>query len=248
MPAPTRQSVLDFGLPSPVSGRVPLLVEHTVDGSGLIFYSGHGLGLDAPLSFRAVSSTTVGALPSSLPAPLAEGVTYYARPSSSDAFQVATGPSPAAAVSSFTVAGAGRFAFEMDAGVAIDAAIGKAWTIVQSDCTAHGGNVDAPILTDAAAALAVRFYVAAVCAGDPEKAASYEGLATLYAEVYAPKLDAYFAGVAVRGAIDATPGQAENGPRAITTRGGPFVAPVLAGGRVLSSPFGGALGNPSDRV
>jgi len=227
MPAPTRQSVLDFGLPPPVAGRVPLLVEQTADGSGLIYYRGHGLALDAPLSFRANSSTTLGAPPASLPAPLVEGTTYYARPTTSDAFHVATAPSPAASIAAFTVAAVGRFGFILDYGPALDAAIAKAWTIVQSDCTAHGGDADASILTDAAAALAARLYVAIFCAGDAAKAQSYDGIAKLYAEVYQPKLDAYFRGVPICGAQDATPGLAENGPRLIPTNSaGSFRAPV----------------------
>jgi hypothetical protein len=223
MGAPTRQDVLGLGLPAPAAPRPPQLIESTVDGSGLLLVRAHGLATDAPLSFRAISSTTLGATPSSLPAPLAEGTTYYARPTSSDAFQVATAVSPAAVVSAFTAAAVGRFSFLVDPGTALDTAIERAWTIVQSDCTAHGGDVTAQILTDAAAALAARFYVAFVCAGDPVKAESYDGIARLYAEIYAPKLAAYFAGVPVRGATDATPSTAENGPVLVATRSlGPF--------------------------
>lgn len=248
MPAPTRQSVLDFGLPAPVSGRVPLLVEHTVDGSGLLFYRGHSLALDAPVSLRAVSSTTLGATPSVLPAPLAEGVTYYARPTSSDAFALATAVSPAAAIPAFTAPAVGRFEYLIDQGVAVDIAISKAWTVVQNDCTAHGGNVDAPILTDAAAALAVRLYIASFCAGDADKAASYDGLSRLYAEIYAPRLDAYFAGAPVRGATDATTGLAENGAVLIATTGGAFGPPLMPDGGVLIGPLGYGLGRARDRV
>ena len=224
MPAPTRQSVLDFGLPPPVAARTPQLVESTVDGSGLLLARGHGLALDAPLSLRAISSTTLGATPSSLPVPLAEGVTYYARPSSSDAFALATGASPTTAIASFSAPAVGRFGYVLDFRAALDRAIEKAWTLVQSDCTAHGGDVDAPLLTDAAAALAARLYIAVLCAGDPTKLASYDGIAGLYQEVYAPKLAAFFSGVPVRGGSDATPALAENGPVLVRPRAGVFAS------------------------
>lgn len=231
MPAPTRQSLYDFGLPPPAAASPPYLVERTVDASGLIFFRGHGLSLDAPISFRCVSSSTLGDTPSSLPAPLAEGVIYYARPSTPDAFALATAASPASAIAAFTDAAIGRFSWLCDPGAGLDAAIGKAWTVVQSDCTAHGGDVDAPLLTDAAGALAIRLYVAATCAGDPEKAASYDGLTALYAEIYAPKLAAFFSGAPVRGAADADPAVANNGPRRIVLPRGPFRAPCQPGGR-----------------
>lgn len=243
MSAPTRQSVLDFGLPSPVAGRVPLLVEHTTDGAGLLYYRGHGLALDAPLSLRTISSTTLGSPPSSLPAPLVEGVTYYARPSSSDAFALAMAISPAAPIAPFTAPAAGRFGFVLDFGVALDAAIADAWAIVQSLCTAHGGDTTAPILTSAAKALAARLYIAVVCAGDATKAASYDGIAKLFAEVYEPQLRAYFAGVPVRGAVDQTPTLADNGAILIPPNRGPFHAPVHAHG--ILDP---RLGPQRDRV
>ncbi len=219
MPAPTRASLYALGLPPPAVARVPQLVESTVDGSGLILVRGHALALDAPLSFRAVSSTTLGATPSSLPVPLDEGVTYAADPQTSDAFRVKLNGT---AITAFTAAAVGRFAYVVDAGAALDVAIAKAWTVVQSDCTAHGGDVDAPLLTDAAAALAIRFYVAMIAAGDPAKAKSYDGLAVLYAEIYAPKLAAFFAGAPVRNATDATPSRAENGPVLVQPSRGPF--------------------------
>lgn len=214
MPAPTRQDVLNFGLPAPAAVRVPELVESTVDGSGLILKRGHSLGLDAPISFRCISSTTLGAAPSSLGAPLLEGVTYYARPASSDAFQVATAPSPAAPIAAFTSAAVNRFSYVIDLGPALDQAIADAWGIVQSDCTAHGGDTEAPILFSAARALAAQLYLAVVCAGDAAKAESYAGLSAIYDKIYAPKLAAYFEGAPVRGATDATPTIADNAPRA----------------------------------
>src|SRR5262249_34002827 len=162
---------LDLGVPAPAAAQPPQLVEHTVDASGLIFVRAHSLALDAPVSFRAISSTTLGAPPSTLPVPLAEGTVFYARPTSSDAFPVA-----ASAIAIFTSPASGRFSYIVDPGLRLDIAIARAWNVVQSDCTAHGGDVEAPILTDAAAALAARFYIAIVCAGDPDKAASYDGL------------------------------------------------------------------------
>lgn len=215
MPAPTRQNVLDFGLPPTVATAPPKLVEQVVVGTGLLFLRGHGLGLDAPISLRSISSTTLGATPSALPAPLAEGVTYYARAASSDAFALASAASPAAAISSFASPGVGRFGFVFDYGPALDQAIADAWMSLQSLCTAHGGDVDAPILTSAARHLAARIYIAVRCAGDAAKAASYDGISKLYTEIYEPQLRAYFAGAPVRGGTDATPAIADNSPRAL---------------------------------
>jgi hypothetical protein len=242
--------VLDFGLPPPVAGRPPLLVEHTVDASGLLFYRAHGLGVDAQISFRAISSTTLGATPSSLGAPLVEGTTYYVRPTSSDAFQVALAPSPSAPITSFGAA-VGRFGYVVDPGIALDNAIAKAWTMVQAQCTAHGGDVAAQILTDAAAAFAARLYVAVLCAGDPVKASTYDGISKLYQEVYEPLLQSYFRGLVVRGSVDATPASAENGARLMRPKHGPFRAPVVPFGSFGA--FGsidgiGDLGPRRDRV
>jgi hypothetical protein len=230
-----------------VAARVPLLVEQANDSAGLLFYRAHGLGLDYPLTFRSISSTTLGAPPSSLPGGLSEGTTYYARPVTPDSFAVATAVSPAAQIASFSGAAVGRFGYMVDPGVALDQAIAKAWNLVQSDCTAHGGDVDAPILTDAAAALAARLYVAALCAGDPAKGASYDGISKLYAEIYAPKLAAYFAGASIRNAVDTTPTVAENGARAICPKEGPFRAPIMPLGGAPSI-FGAQLGRTRDRV
>lgn len=223
MPPPTRQSLLDLGVPPPVAGRVPLLVEQVVIAAGLLFYRSHGLALDAPLTFRAISSTTLGAPPAALPSPeLVEGTVYYARPTSSDAFQVATAPSPSPPIASFAATASARFGFLVDPGAALDLAIQRAWTVVQSDCTAHGGDTAAPLLTDAARALAARFYVVTLCTGDPTKAAQYDGLARLYAEIYAPKLAAFFTGTPIRGAVDATPGIVEDGAVLVQLPRGPF--------------------------
>lgn len=213
MAKPTRADLLTLGLPAPAAVQPPQLVEQVDPAQGLLFLAAHGLSADDALSLRVVSSTTLGATPGRLPAGLSEGVTYYARPASADAFRVAAGPSPASAIASFGSRGSGGLSIMLDPGSSLDAAIDRAWTIVMSDCTAHGGDVEAQILTDAATALAARFYVAHMAAGDPAKAASYDGIATLYQEVYAPKLAAYFAGIPVRGAADATPTVSEGSPR-----------------------------------
>jgi hypothetical protein len=221
--------VLDFGLPPTVAAAPAKLIERTLDGSGLLFLRGHGLALDAPISLRCVSDTTTGAPPSSLPVPLAEGVTYYARATSSDAFTLAAAPSPASAIAIFTVPAVGRFGFVLDYGPALDVAIADAWNAVQSRCTAHGGDVDAPILESAARHLAARIYIAVRCAGDSAKATSYDGISKLFAEIYEPQLAAYFAGVAVRGGKDLTPTLAENGPYLPPRPQGPFRAPRSPG-------------------
>lgn len=211
MAKPTRASVLAFGLPPPAAASPPLLVEQVDTATGLLFYRAHGLSADDPISLRLVRDTTLGAPTPALPTGLAEGVTYYAQPSTSDAFRLATssGGSP---ISGYAAEGT-RFSWLFDPFAALDAAIDKAWTAVLADCTAHGGEVEADIITDAAGALAVRFYVAHMAAGDPETAQSYDGIAQLYTEVYQPKLDAYFKGVPVRGATDATPSIGEAAPR-----------------------------------
>jgi hypothetical protein len=213
MAKPTRQSLLDFGVPPPVAAQPPLLVERVSASAGLLFYRAHGLALDAPISLRLVTDTTLGATPGALPGGLSEGVTYFARPATGDSFALATAVSPAPAIASFTDGGTGRFSFLWDPGASIDVAIDKAWTLVLAMCTAHGGEVDAPIVTDAAAALAVRLYCAAVAAGDPDKGASFDGLSALWPDTYKPLLEAYFRGVPVRGATDATPTIGEGSPR-----------------------------------
>ena len=78
-----------------------------------------------------------------------------------------------------------------------------------------GGSADAPVLTSAAKYLAARLYIGIVCAGDPAKGATYDGIAKLYAEVYEPLLKAYFAGVPVPAAIEPT---LQNVPRVRSER------------------------------
>lgn len=212
MGKPTRESVLAFGLPSPAAAPVPLRIEQVDTASGRLFSWAHGLATDDAITLRLHRDTTPGAPAQSLPTGLQEGVTYYARPTSDDAFTLATAVSPAAAIASYASAGLGEFEVRLDPWAALDAAIERAWTAVLADCTAHGGEVEAAIITDAAAALSVRLYVAHVAAGDPGKGASFDALASLYAEVYAPKLAAYFRGVPVRGATDGTPGVSEGSP------------------------------------
>ena len=210
MGKPTRQSVLDFGLPPPAAASPPLLVEDVDAAQGLLFYRAHGLALDAPIELRLIRDTTPGAPAPALPAGLAEGITYGADPLTASSFRLRLAGSP---ITSFPDAGTGRVAFFSDPGASIDIAIDRAWTLVMEHCTAHGGDVEAQIVTDAAGALAVRLYVAAMAAGDAAKAASYDGLAALWPETYRPLLDAYLAGRPVRGATDATPLISEGSPR-----------------------------------
>ncbi len=210
---PTRASILAFGLPPPAAASPPLLVEQVDAAQGLLFYHAGLFQLDDQLELGLVRDTTVGAPASALPAGLAEGVTYYVRPATAGSFRLSLGPSPASAITPFADAGVGRFSVMFDPGAALGAAIDKAWTLVLAMCTAHGGEVEAPIVTDAAASLAVRLYVAHMAAGDPDKATSYDGIAALWPDTYKPLLEAYFKGVLVRGATDATPAIAESAPR-----------------------------------
>ncbi len=181
--------------------------------TGLLFYHAGLFQLDDQLELTLVRDTTTGAPASVLPTGLAEGVVYYVRPATAGSFRLAVAPSPASPITSFVSAGVGRFAVMFDPGAPLDQACQDAWDTVLTDCTAHGGDVEAPIITIAARYLAVRLYVAHMAIGDPEKAASYDGLAGLYQEIYAPKLAAYFKGVPVRGATDATPTVSEGSPR-----------------------------------
>ncbi len=207
MSKPSRASLLAFGLPPPAAASPPLLIEQVDAAQGLLFYHAGLFQLDDALELSLVRDTTTGATPSELPGGLEEGVTYYVRPATAGSFRLAT------AVTSFADAGVGRFRVMFDPSAALDAAIDKAWTLVLAMCTAHGGEVEAQIVTDAAASLAVRLYVAHMAAGDAEKAASYDGIALLWQETYKPLLEAYFRGVPVRGATDATPTIAEGAPR-----------------------------------
>lgn len=212
MAKPTRSDLLTLGLPAPAVVQPPQHVEQVTAATGTLYMRGHGLSLGDALELRVLTSTTIGATPGALPTGLSEGVTYYARPVTAGAFQLATTPT-GSAISSFGSAGVGRFAILLDSGAALDQACDDAWATVLSDLTAHGGDVEAPIVSIAAKFLAARLYVAHMAAGDAAKAASYDGIAALYAEVYAPKLAAYFRGIPVRGATDATPTVSEGSPR-----------------------------------
>lgn len=213
MAKPTRASVLAFGLPPPAAASPPSLVDRVDETRGLLFARAHGLEDGDTLSFQLNTVTTLGAQPGALPTVLLEGTTYEAEPATSDAFRVR--PQGGATITSFADAGVGRFSFLVDPWAALDAAIDKAWRVVLAMCVAHKGDITADIVTDAAAALAVRFYVAHMAAGDPDKGASYDGLAALWADTYKPLLDSYLAGAPVKDAVDDTPAKAEMGARLV---------------------------------
>ncbi len=213
MSKPTRTAVLAFGLPPPAAASPPLLIEQVDAVQGLLFYHAGLFGLDDVLELSLVRDRTLGATPSALPGGLAEGVAYYVRPATAGSFRLATAVSPAAAITSFTDAGVGRFSVMFDPGSTLDIAIDEAWAFIMSQCTAHGGDVEAPVVTNMAKALAVHLYIPVMAAGDPAKLATYDSLAAIWTTTYAPYLARLFAGVPVRGATDATPHTSEASPR-----------------------------------
>lgn len=209
---PSRQSLLDFGVPPPAAALPPLLVEQAIASTGLLFYRAHGLAADSAISFRAISSTTLGAPASRLPSPLREGVTYFAQPVTPDAFGVSL-TAGAARLASFGTSACGSIAYLIDPADALDAAIDEADVLVVAMLTGHHGDVDADIVTNCKRALAARLYVVKMAIGDPAKAESYAPLAAMWTETYQPMLDLYLAGTAVKGGVDATPTIAEGGAR-----------------------------------
>ncbi|MBP9825626.1 MAG: hypothetical protein KBF21_15470 [Thermoanaerobaculia bacterium] len=228
MAKPTRADVLALGLPAPAVVQIKQAIERFDAATGLVYLSAHGLSLDDVVELRIVTHTTPGGTAGALPTGLAEGVTYYARPATAGAFRLAAAPSPASAIASFGSAAVGRAHVWLDPGAALDTAIDRAWTAILARCTAHGGDVEAQVITDAAAALASAFYVAHVAAGDPAKAASYDGISALFATVYQPLLDTYLRGTPVRGAADATPTVSEGSPR-FRVLGAPVSSPTSWG-------------------
>lgn len=230
MGKPSRSDLLTLGLPAPAAAQPPRLVEQVTIASGLLYITGHNLTTDALLSLRRVSVTTIGAVAAALPGGLSEGVAYYARPATADALQLATAASPASAISSFSSEPVGRFAVLVDPGLALDKAIDDAWTIVHARLTAHGGDVEAPIVTLGARYLAARVYVAHLAAGDPAKAASFDGLTRVWESEVKPLFEAYFKGTPVRGGTDETPDTLENAAVLVELQGSePF---DLCGGEV----------------
>jgi hypothetical protein len=189
------------------------MVERVTIASGLLYLAAHGFAADDEVSLRIVSDPTLGAADSELPGGLAEATTYYVRPSSADAFALATSPSPAAAIATFSAEPVGRFVLLVDPAASLDAAIDDAWETVLAHCTAHGGDVSSPLITLAAKYLAARLYVAHLGSGDPAAAVSYDGIAALWESTYKPLLDTYLRGVPVRGATDGTPATSEGSAR-----------------------------------
>lgn len=213
MGKPTRRDLLTLGLPAPAAVLQPTLVEQVDAATGLLTATAHGLFDDDVVSLQLLSSTTLGADPSVLPAGLEEGTPYYVRPATADAFRLATAASPATAITSFADEGEGSFQLLADNADALDRAIDDAWTTVHAMLTAHGGDVEAPIVTLATRYLAAQLYIAHCAIGDPAAAQSYGAIGDLWSSTYKPLLDRYLAGIPVRGATDATPTVSEGSPR-----------------------------------
>jgi hypothetical protein len=213
MGKPTRSDVLLLGLPAQAAAAPSWRVGAVSADTGAFTLPSHGFDLDARVSLDVASPATpaLGGTPATLPTGLAVGVTYYVRPLSDRAFLLAEAPTPADAITSYDSTGSGTIVVCSDPWAPLDRAIDDAWTTIQALLTAHGGDVEAPVVEVAARYLAAQHYVAHMCAGDPAKGENYSGIATMFERVYRPLLESWRHGVPVRGATDATPHVAEMG-------------------------------------
>ncbi len=210
MAKPSRSDLLLLGLPAPAAVQTPSLVEQVDAAAGLLFIRAHGMSDGDAFSLRLHVDTTLGATAGTLPPELDEGVAYEAVPVTADSFRVRDNGST---ILTFASAGTGRFSVLTDPADALDKAIDDAWATVHARLIAHGGDVEAEIVTIATRYFAARLYVTHMAAGDPVKAESFDGLVALWTEEYKPLLEAYFRGVPVRGGRDATPTVSEGSPR-----------------------------------
>ena len=215
-----RTDVYAAGLPPEAFARPPRPVESAAAfASGILSLRSHGLSVDAPVALAVVSSSTLGAPAAALPGGLSVGVQYYARPSGSDLFALATAVSPAAAISSFSDAGSGLFSIIVDHGVYLDAAIEAATVVIDQYARAHAAPITSAALPFVCAFLAARIYVATHRALIPEAKAG-EAEAPSWIRGLLDKLFAvWLEGAPIVGAVDATPNVPEMGPALARRRG-----------------------------
>ncbi len=218
-----RSDVYATGLPPEAFARPPRAVEGVTPSSGVFALRSHGLSTDASVTLAVASSSTLGATAAALPAGLATGTQYYARPSGSDLFSLATAPAPAAAIASFGDAGSGLFSVVVDHGVFLDAAILAASRIIDEYARAHLPPINAAILPFVCAFVAARIYVATHRALMPEQKAG-EAEAPSWIRSIVDRLFAlWLSGAEIQGATDADPSVADMGAVAVKLDGRGFL-------------------------
>ena len=206
-----RADVYALGLPSDAFSRPPRVLEGVNQAAGLFLLRAHGLVSNHPVSFAANGSTIPGLDASALPARVSPGVTYYAVPSSSDAFGVATTVG-GTAIAPFSDGGNGSIGVIVDHGPYLDQAITAASKLIEAVVIAHRAPFTADVLKIVCARLSARIYVEAQAGGNLAYIKSIEASGPIQ-KLIDEMLELWLCGAPLpAGSTDATPLVGEDSP------------------------------------